>query len=112
MKVEHPFNSVPFGDGPSSSQSVFHLVVSFPREFQGGLLVPGRESAVHVTVNVAEVELAEVRLVELEVSFLFFIDEVLVPHFHPGDSPPAEERSCFFLLCHCDPSFLRHFVCM
>lgn len=103
MDVKLSFDSVPFGDGPSSSRGGPHLIVPFPGEFQGRFSISGRKTVVRVTVNVAEVELTEAVLVELETPLLFFIDEVLVPHLHPGDPPAAEKRCCLFLFATAAP---------
>ena len=62
VEEDHAVQFVPLYHGPASALSRVHFVVAIPGPFDGWLAVPCRQAAIHLAVDVAEVELALVVL--------------------------------------------------
>jgi hypothetical protein len=79
VEEHHAVEFVALHDGPTSALGWIHLVVAIPGPLDRRLAIPCRQAAIHLAVDVAEVELAAVLLVELEIALLFLFNELLVP---------------------------------
>lgn len=76
---------------PAPALSSVHLIVAIPGPFDCWLAVSRGQLAVHVAVDIAEVERTPAFAVELEVAFFLFVNEVLLPLLHRHDPPAAIE---------------------
>lgn len=102
MEEDHTVKFAALYDGPPSALGWVHFVVAVPGPFNGWMSISHPLSAVHVAVDVTEVELPTAFVIELKISFLFLVNEVLVPGAHRVNSPAAYEGVYgFCLLCHC-----------
>ena len=79
VKEDHAVKFFVLYDGPTSALRWVHFVVAVPGPCNGCFTVSCRQAAVHLPVDVAEVELSVALLVELEIAFFLFVNELLVP---------------------------------
>src|ERR1022692_99277 len=102
MEVDHSVQFVAFQNGPATAFSVIHLIIAVPGPFDGRLAISCRQTAIHVSADVTELEAATVFVIELNESRDFGVDKILVPLGHGDDVPKSGERRSwfYFRFCH------------
>src|ERR1022692_3950559 len=101
MEVDHSVQFVAFHGSPTSTLSVIHLIIALPSPLNGRLAISCRQTAIHVSADVAELETATVFVIELNESLDFGVDKILVPLGHGDDVPKSGERRSWFCFRFC-----------
>ena len=91
MKENHAVEFITLQNSPASALGRVHLVVAVPGPLDCWFAIPCRQAAIHLAVDVAEVELSAILFIEFEISLFFLVNEFLVPGAHRDDTPASSK---------------------
>src|ERR1019366_6312609 len=100
MEENYAVQFVAFHDSPTSTLSVIHLIIALPSPLNGRLGIC-RQTAIHISADVAELETTTVLVSEFDGTLDFSVDKILVPLGHRGDVPASGEWRAWFSFCFC-----------